>query len=1356
MTTSTQAALTRRTVAAQPAHSALQLFRNFLALIWLCAVGSMALAQTATTTTLTLSQSSAYAGQTITITATVTGSSPTGAVTVYDGTQALFYFNLSGGTASTTRSFTTTGPHSLTATYAGNSANAASTSAPVILDVYTRPATTTSLVASPTAAYLGQTISFTATVTGTSPTGVVYFNNNSGYVAQGTLNASGVATGSWVINQTSPTLSLTASYQGDAANAPSTSTAIAGTNSPAPVTSQLTCPASSPVATAIACTVTATSPSIYASVGTATVTQNGTLVGTATMSYVGSNPTTFRGTLNLPANAAPANVAGNHQLVVQTPANSQTAASTSPATTLVVAPRTTTTTLSSSPTTAGATQIVTLTANVTNGLAPTGTVTFRDGSTTLGTAPVSGAQATFNASFTTTGAHSLTAIYNGDTNNTTSTSAAVSQTITPTSPTTTALTLSPASITAGSSTTLQATISGSTPDGTVVFSEGGTTLGTATAVNGQATLELAFGTVGAHPLVASYWGNTTNAASTSAASTLTVTPRPTTHSLTSTLTTANQSQPIPLTATINGANPSGTVSFHEGSTTLGTANVANGAAVFNASFTVLGAHTITASYGGDANNLASNSGSVVVQVQPGPVPPTSPLPIVNYEYDAKGNPTKTVAAPGVSGFNLTTLATYDSLSRLKDTTDPKLGKTQFQYDGQDRTTRVTDPRNLVTQYPRDGLGQATQLISPDTGTATHTYDEAGNLKTRTDSRGALSTHSYDALNRLTQTVYSKTGLATQTFGWAFDETGAGFSHGVGRLTSTTHPSGSTQYAYDALGRLVSDVQRVDAAAGANAAQFSATVGYEYDAAGNLTRITYPSGRQVSITHDGGQPTGVSLAPDAATTPVPLITDLQFEPFGGVKSWRWQLDGGSTQLNEKVYDTSGRLVRYRLAGSLRDLAYDAGDRIVSYTHHDATTGAPQTSLNQGFGYDENGRLTTITTATASWAIGYDANGNRTSVTLNGTPSTYTTETTSNRLTSTTNPARSFGYDSAGNTTSDSANYTATYDAAGRLQTITKAGTTTTYSYDSQGQRVRKFSSTGASSTVLFVYDQQGQLLGEYNSAGTVLREYVWMGSTPIAMFTPNGGSAPLVYYFHADHLNAPRVVTDTAGNVRWRWLAEPFGTSAAEDNPSALGTITQNLRFPGQYFDQESGLSDNWYRTYDSTIGRYNTSDPIGLAGGINTYAYVGASPLSYVDPKGLFLFPVLPAVFLVPAWAAPVTAGTAAAAVGAAAVLTVLPPNSPAPPTPPAKPLRSPAEEREAQAEHDWYKSVCNEKRIPTGDRCLNILIDANQQFACAKKMSDWDERWGLGRHKADIERRTLAWQRRMEEYRKCKQEECQ
>jgi RHS repeat-associated protein len=110
-----------------------------------------------------------------------------------------------------------------------------------------------------------------------------------------------------------------------------------------------------------------------------------------------------------------------------------------------------------------------------------------------------------------------------------------------------------------------------------------------------------------------------------------------------------------------------------------------------------------------------------------------------------------------------------------------------------------------------------------------------------------------------------------------------------------------------------------------------------------------------------------------------------------------------------------------------------------------------------------------------------------------------------------------------------------------------------------------------------------------------------------------------YYIHSDHLDSPRSITNTAGQEVWRWdNTDPFGNNIANENPSNLGAFTFNLRFPGQYFDRETGLHYNVNRDYNPAVGRYIESDPIGLQGGINTFGYVKGNPLSYVDPLGLW------------------------------------------------------------------------------------------------------------------------------------------
>lgn len=105
----------------------------------------------------------------------------------------------------------------------------------------------------------------------------------------------------------------------------------------------------------------------------------------------------------------------------------------------------------------------------------------------------------------------------------------------------------------------------------------------------------------------------------------------------------------------------------------------------------------------------------------------------------------------------------------------------------------------------------------------------------------------------------------------------------------------------------------------------------------------------------------------------------------------------------------------------------------------------------------------------------------------------------------------------------------------------------------------------------------------------------------------------VYYYQNDHLGTPQRLIKSNGATVWWATYTAFGEASVDPDSS----IENNLRFPGQYYDQETGLHYNYFRDYDPSIGRYIQSDPIGLEGGINTYAYVGGNPLSYIDPDGL-------------------------------------------------------------------------------------------------------------------------------------------
>ena len=130
---------------------------------------------------------------------------------------------------------------------------------------------------------------------------------------------------------------------------------------------------------------------------------------------------------------------------------------------------------------------------------------------------------------------------------------------------------------------------------------------------------------------------------------------------------------------------------------------------------------------------------------------------------------------------------------------------------------------------------------------------------------------------------------------------------------------------------------------------------------------------------------------------------------------------------------------------------------------------------------------------------------------------------------------------------------------------------------------------------------------------MLREYIWLDGRPLAVV--EGGQT---YWLHWDQIGRPAMATDSTGSVVWAASYLPFG--GIDLVWADTGVLTQNLRFPGQWFQAETGLHQNWMRDYDPTTGRYLQADPLGLVDGPSVYGYVRQSPGRYVDPAGLWQF----------------------------------------------------------------------------------------------------------------------------------------
>jgi RHS repeat-associated protein len=245
------------------------------------------------------------------------------------------------------------------------------------------------------------------------------------------------------------------------------------------------------------------------------------------------------------------------------------------------------------------------------------------------------------------------------------------------------------------------------------------------------------------------------------------------------------------------------------------------------------------------------------------------------------------------------------------------------------------------------------------------------------------------------------------------------------------------------------------------------------------------------------------------------------------------------------------------------------------------------------------------------VTYDQTGDRLSKSGSGLAmGTYSYNPGTHQLIATGNAARTV--DANGNTTAISeagTTYGLGYNDRNRLAVAQLADSSVgSYTYNALGQRIQKVTSTD---TERFDYDEASQLLTE---AGTTNRDYVWLDDVPVAVVDAGGGTVT-VSYVTADQLGTPRVVSDASGTTEWAW---PYAGNAWGEQAPASNGYTFNLRFPGQYFDAESGLNYNQNRNYHAPTGRYTEGDPIGFLGGQSSiYAYADNTPVNNIDPNGL-------------------------------------------------------------------------------------------------------------------------------------------
>lgn len=555
-----------------------------------------------------------------------------------------------------------------------------------------------------------------------------------------------------------------------------------------------------------------------------------------------------------------------------------------------------------------------------------------------------------------------------------------------------------------------------------------------------------------------------------------------------------------------------------------------------------------------------------------------------FEYDKIGRIKKVIDTA-----NRNTVYAYDDNNQKITITDAELDTTELTYNDRFQVTQVKDARVPTTQAPTpqiysftyDPFGRTLSETRAGT-TRTFQYDPVGNIHKRTDHSGRVTNYEYDQLNRLTKIKYGD----TVTPGTPVLEATYGYDV-LSNLTSATNESGTVTFGYDNRGRLdaTTDV-------------FGQAITYEYErtSSANQKRLKLNGSLYASYNYDDdNRLLNILNAADSTTISYTYYADDK--PLT-----RTYPNGVSTTY---LFDNMRRIKRLTDNGPSGTLF----DREYAYNSANQISQIVEPSSTRIFGYDNADRLTSVTGSTTENYV-YDKVGNRESSHLS---SSYV-NALFNRVTAT--QTATYGYDSNGNTTLKSEGkefWRYSWDHENKLTTASTRKSSVRYKYDALGRRIQRIAGNGKENTK-YTYEGDDVLLD--NDDGTITK-YLNGPGIDNKLRSTNGSSTS---YFVSDHLGSTNGLTSSSGSLTASNSYDSFG------NPTNSSFPTR-YQFTGREFDSATGLQFSRARFYDPKLGKFLSEDPVGFAGGVNFYGYVGNNPQRFTDPMGLFPFLPFPSSY---------------------------------------------------------------------------------------------------------------------------------